>query len=285
MGRMMNLLVLFVLFTGCEDVIQVDVPSEEPRLIVDALIRIDESEQALNVEVKVSLTSSFFGTIPATGLGDITIINLDGPTTMCANCLILKEKTPGSGVYEEVGSPDFFMDGELIIQLKHEDRRYFARTRYVPAVPIDTVEQGDGTLFGSDDTELIVTFTDAPDREDFYVFDFDFGRYLVTEDEFYQGQEFSFSYFYDQKFEPGEEIAISIMGADRTFYNYMNLLIDQSEDEFDIFDTPVATVRGNIFDVTELDNIDVFDNVDQPDVFPLGYFAVVQVYNDTITMR
>ena len=51
------------------------------------------------------------------------------------------------------------------------------------------------------------------------------------------------------------------------------------------FETPVATVRGNIFDVTDLDNIDLFDNVEQPDVFPLGYFAVVQEYKQTITIQ
>ena len=79
-------------------------------------------------------------------------------------------------------------------------------------------------------------------------------------------------------------MTISILGADRDFFNYMNNLIEQTEEGFGVFETPAATVRGNIFDVTDLDNIDVFDNVEQPEVFPLGYFAVVQEYRQTITI-
>lgn len=285
MHRLLYLIIPLILFTGCEDVIEVNVPSEEPRLIIDALIRIDEGVQSFNVEVKASLTSSFFGTIPLTGLEDITIINLDRDSFMCGNCLILKEKTPNSGIYEEFSSTDFFTDGELIIQLKHEDRRYFGSTRYVPAVPIDTLEQGTETLFDENDTEVIVTFTDVANRTDFYVFDFDFGNYLGTEDTFYDGQEFSFSYFYDENLQAGDSVRISILGADQAFYNYMNLLIVQSGDDFNVFDTPVATVRGNIFDVTDLDNIDVVDNVAQPNSFALGYFAVVQEFKKSLLIE
>jgi hypothetical protein len=51
------------------------------------------------------------------------------------------------------------------------------------------------------------------------------------------------------------------------------------------FSTPAATVRGNIFDVTGLDNEEVFDNVNRPDKFALGYFAVVQQYTRSITIE
>ena len=281
------LVVCLVLFSSisCEDVVDIDVPGEDPRLIIDALIRVDESQDTFTASVKVGLTSSFFEAIPVTGLTDITIINLSLPTTDCANCLILEELTPNSGIYEAITTPGFFMGGELILQLTHEGRLYFASTEYVPAVPIDSLEQGTETLFDDEETEVIVTFTDAPDRDDYYIFDFNFGEYLPTEDTFYKGQEFTFSYFYDQLFEPGTEIEIKILGADQAFYNYMNLLVQQSDDQLDIFSTPVATLRGNIFDVTDLDNMEVLDNVDQPDVFPLGYFAVVQEFRDTITIQ
>ena len=87
---------------------------------------------------------------------------------------------------------------------------------------------GDQTLFDEEETELIVRFTDDPDRDNFYVFDFGFENYLPSEDTFYKGQEFEFSYFYDQDIEPNTEVNISIMGMDKDFYDYMNLLIDQS---------------------------------------------------------
>ena len=69
------------------------------------------------------------------------------------------------------------------------------------------------------------------------------------------------------------------------FYNYRTLLIEQSEAGLGPFQTPVATVRGNIFDVTGIDNINQFDNVGQPDNFPLGYFAVVQSFTQTLIIE
>ncbi len=271
---------LMVSILACEDTIQVEVPTGEPRLIVDALVRIDDTGELIRVAVKVSLTSSFFQTVPVTELEQITIINLES-----GGLLILTEKEAGTGIYEELTSPDFFREGELILQLTHMDRLYFARTRYVPTVPITSLEQGQGTFIAGDETEVIVTFKDDQERDDFYVFDFDFDEYLVTEDEFYQGQEFQFSYFYNNKVPPGKSVTVRIMGADQGFYNYMNQLIQQSGDLMGPFATPAATVRGNVFDVTGLDNEEILDNVDRPDKFALGYFAVVQEYKQSITIE
>ncbi|SHG24387.1 DUF4249 family protein [Flagellimonas flava] len=280
------LCILLALFS-CEDVVEVDVPEEEPRLIVEALVRIDESQALFRPIVKVSLTSSFFGSIPVTGLTDISILNLALSTSGENSFIVLEEIEEGSGLYQDpdpVGL-DFFANGELILQLTHEGRLYFARAEYARAVPIDNLQQGDETLFDDDDVELEITITDRGDTDDYYVMDFGEGEFLALEDEFFNGQEFNFSYFPERTLEPGDEITVSILGADRSFFNYMDLLVEQTFDNQGVFETPVATVRGNIFDVTDLDNIDVFDNVEQPDLFPLGYFAIVQEYKQTITIE
>ena len=65
------------------------------------------------------------------------------------------------------------------------------------AVPIDNLEQGDGTLFEGDEIEVIVSYTDSAERDDFYLLDFGLQRYLATKDEFYQGNLFTFSFFYE----------------------------------------------------------------------------------------
>ncbi len=289
---------LLLFSSACEDVIEVDVPTDEPRLVVNALMRVDISQPFIPVEVRLSLTNNFFEEIQITSAEDNIIIiqqffdengNVSGSGTSS-----LTELDPGSGIY--VPDPSFDADQRIAtsqtaldvlytIVINHEGRRYAGQTRYVPAVPIDNLEIGTETLFDEDDTELIVTFTDDPNRDNFYVFDFGFDEFLVTEDEFYKGQEFSFSYFYDQQFEPGTELEVSILGADQTFYNYMDQLIEQSEENQGPFQTPVATVRGNMFDVTGLDNIELVDNTDRPDEFPLGYFAIVQEYKSTITVN
>lgn len=291
MGRLIIILSISFLSLSCEDVVQIDVPRDEPRLIVDGIIKIDEDAPITLVQVKVKLTDSFFGTLPVAGLQNITLINIgdggfdNGGSDSPGGPIFLSESIEGSGIYEASVATASLVDGEIILQLKHNNRLYFSRTRYIPAVPIDTIEQGNNTFFGDDDTELIVTFTDDPNRSDFYLFDFDFDEFLVTDDQFYQGQEFSFSYFYEGGIAPGKEVEISLMGIDQQLFNYMGQIIDQSERGFGPFDTPAATVRGNIFDVNDLDNIDVFDNVNQPNIFPLGYFAIVQRFTKKIIVN
>lgn len=264
---------------GCEDVVDVDTPAEDPRLVVDALIRVDTSQALIPIVITVKETSGFFEQTPVTELEQISIGNEAGAYE------VLLENPEESGRYESAVTLPFLRDGgQVILQLQHRDQLYFARTTYMPSVPIDTLIQGDETLFDDDETELVLEFTDSGERNDFYLLDLDLGEYLVTEDEFYQGQSFRFSYFYDRDLQPGQKLTVSLLGVDRTFYNYMSLLIQQGSEPSGPFQTPTAALRGNIFNVTEIDNIDHFDNVELPDNYALGYFAVAQVFQKEITL-
>lgn len=289
---MKKLIVVFLIFSGlysCEDVIEVDLPPDVPKINIDALFRVDINEEFVPVVVKITMTNSFMNEVPVTNVDNIIIIieELDEfDRIIDTQFSVLAQVDEGSGIY--VPDPNTSRDERIRtsildkklrfwLSIRHEDKFYLAQTRYVPTVPIESIVQGDGKLFNDDETEVIVTFTDDPERDDFYVFDFDFTEYLVTEDKFYKGQEFTFSYYYDRTFESGTEIEISIMGSDDIFYRYMDQLIEQRDLEGP-FQTPVSTVRGNIFDATGIDNRDLFDNVERPGEFPLGYFAIVQEY-------
>jgi hypothetical protein len=280
MKKITTALLLFAALVSCQDVIEVEVPTEDPRLIVDALIRVDTTEQFTQVAVKVSQTSSFFESIPAANLQQITITNQQSGQEIA-----LIEDPLGSGIYAAANPlpTEFLISGELILEIGYEDQLYEAYAQFIPTVPIDGLEQGDGTLFGDDETEVIVTFTDQGDRDDYYLFDFGFGSYLTTEDTFYQGQQFSFSYFYDDRVGAGDQVTVRIMGIDRDFYNYMEQLLEQSGDNAGPFQTPAVTVRGNIINVTGIDN--TTSNVGSPDNFALGYFAIVQEYEQSLTLE
>ncbi len=280
-------LILGALCIGCEDVIDVEITDQETRLVVDGLIRVDRIEQYIPIEIKLSLSSNFFEENLPTSAESVLITyeEIEDNIVVSQGSSSLAETSPGSGIY--VPDPNFSSDQRIptsaldrdyvyTLFVRHEGRLYLAQTKFVPVVPLNSIEQGNSTLFGDNETEVIVNYNDPPVEDNYYLFDFDFGEYLVTEDEFYQGQEFEFSFFYEQSFESGTVLEISILGVDQTFYDYMNQLIVQSGDSQGPFQTPVSTVRGNVFDVTDLDNIDVLDNVDQPEVFPLGYFALVQ---------
>ena len=272
-------------FISCEDVIEVETPTEPPRLIVDGIIRIDTSEAFTTARIKINTSNSFFEDINPVSPDLVMIQNvLYEPAFVGeANFITLGEVEPG--VFEGAKRTRFFTEGRLDLYINYNDERYYAATNFVPSVPIDTLRQGTETLFSEDETEIIVSFTDNGGRNDFYIFDFDFNEFLVTEDEFYQGQAFAFSYFYEDGLEPGTELNISLLGADEGFFSYMNQVIVQSGGDQGPFQTPAATVRGNVFNVTGIDNIEVFDNVERTNNFALGYFAAVQEYKKTIVIE
>ncbi len=268
---------------SCEDVVEIDTPSEDSRLIIDALFRLDLNEPATKLVVKVSQTNGFFETIPPANLMQISLSNLDNPLP---DTVVFLEEEPGSGIYVKFLETDILTRDRWLLQIDFGDEFFIAETTFVPSVPIDNIEQGDGILFNDDDIEIKITYTDIPDQDNYYIFDFEDGDYLATEDTFYQGQQFEFSYFYDgEEVFPGDEVTVSILGADAGLYNYMNQLIEQSEDQVNPFQTPTLTVRGNFINVTGIDNDETFDNVERDDNFALGYFSMVQIFSETIRIE
>lgn len=275
------LLVLPFLY-GCEDVVDIDLPTTEPRLLIDALIRVDETVQTTKVSVKASVTTSFFEDPQPTTLTNLQILD-----ELSGDAFFPYETFPGSGVYEDLRpSGSFDTGGRWLLSFTHKDQRYLAFATYTPTVPFDNLKQGTQTLFDEEDTEIVVSFTDDVSRNDFYVFDFGFSEYITVKDEFFNGQPFEFSFFLDALVVPGQVINVSIMGAGKPFFDYISQLIVQANSgDQGPFQTPAATVRGNIINVTNIDNIDFFDNVDQPDNFALGYFAIVQTFTRSITIE
>lgn len=297
-----HILSLFVLFSllSCEDVIDVELQTTESRLVVDGLLRVDIEQEFVPVVIRVSETTNFFENNIPTQLDDNAVIFYGEPDPSAPEIIndikssSLTELDSGTGIY--VPDPSFDGDQRIptslitpntvfILVMQHKGRRYAARTPFSTTVPINNLEQGTETLFDEDDKELKITITDSADIENYYVFDFEEGEFLALDDQFIDGQEFEFSYFVDRDLDIGQELEVSILGADLEFFNYMDLLVEQTENDGGVFETPAATVRGNVFDVTGLDNNLLFNNVNRPDTFPLGYFAVVQEFKQSIIIE
>ena len=292
--RYLSLFILTLLICSCEDVVDVNLDDDEPRLIVDALIRIDTSQELTSANIRVSLSSSFFGEIEPALIESMEMQNSD------SNSSVPYEPIPGEpGLYRPyfiAGSPvsnnmiqtSWLTNSEETITLlvRYDNQSHLARTSFVPSVPIDNLEQGDGELFSDDTTEVMITYTDVEGRDDFYVIDFDFNEFIASEDRFYSGQQFSFSYFYDEQLQSGQEVNISILGADQSFFDYMNGLLEQSQQgQNGPFQTPTATVRGNFLNTTGIDDLDTFDNIDRPDDFILGYFSLSEEHKSSIVIE
>ena len=284
MKRLLFILpVLSLIWSSCQEVITVELPDQEPKLIVDALIRIDPSVSSTLVSVAIRQTSDFFGEISPVSVDQITMSNLDNPGNNTDQ--VLDETEPGSGIYQQFFSTEELARDRWFLQINYQGEFYVAESLMQYSVPIDQLTIGDGSLFTEESTELLVRYTDIADREDYYLFDYGNDDFFASEDVFYDGQQFEFSYFYEEQFDPGDTLTVSIMGIDRDFFNYMNLLREQNEGGFGPFATPAVSVRGNLINATDIDNNNNYNNVNDPDNFALGYFAIVQEYQESIIVE
>ncbi len=264
-----NFFCLGLLF-GCQETISVDLPTEEPRLILDAIIRVNDPTQVVSaIDVKASLSSSFFEENVPANLTEIRLTN-----NSSQNLVVLTQEEEDSGVYSGLWSTNELINGDITLTAVYNGEIYTAETSYVPSTPILNVAQGDKTLFEGNETEIVITFEDRKGSDDFYLFDLDFSQFLVSEDTFYKDQAFTFSYFYDNNLSAGREINITLLGVNESFYNYMNLLILQSSGgDQGPFQTPSTTARGNFINTSNNAN------------FALGYFAICQTYSGSIVIE
>ena len=272
MNRLKYILIVFLIITSCEDVIDIEVPNSEPRLAVDASFEfyLDQDPVTIDGYLRLTMSAPFFGdTIPAVNDATVFITNLQD------NTIVNFEPTGDEGFYAPVSSaiviPEFDVSYELTVIYNNET--YKAITQLYPTTPIENIEQGDGTLFEEDETEIIVTFSDDGTQDNFYLFDFDFDLLEVSEDRFYQGETFTFSYFYEDML-PGQNVTIKILGIDERYFNYARLLIEQSEQEGgNPFQTTPALLRGNIINITN------------PDNYALGYFNLSEANRFDFTIQ
>nr|WP_299068941.1 DUF4249 family protein [uncultured Allomuricauda sp.] len=248
----------FFLFISCEEAIDLDLPTSETRLVIDAIIGFNENngDPIINGEVKLTLTGPFFQDeiFPAEN-ATVTIID-----EQSGQSFSLVENAPG--VFS-AGFPVFELDRDYTLLVNYNDEVYTATQQLQKSPVIDMVEQGDGFLFDEEEeTEILISFTDIPNEINHYLFSFGFDNFLVVDDEFFQDGQLTFSYFYEEV-EPGDIVAITLLGIDSNFATYANLALAQSgEDGGGPFATPPATLRGNIINETNSTNI------------PFGYFAL-----------
>ena len=252
--------------TSCEDVIVLNLNTAEERLSIDARIKMNPENTDLQVIV-LSLTGGFYDeSVQWVTDAEVEILDVDNNIT---HLFLHDAVNPGHYILDF--TPNFDVNYKLEILYNGETYKS-SLEQLIPATPINNLLQGDETLFEGDEIEVIVTFTDDGSREDFYVLDFGYNNFLATKDEFYQGNAFTFSYFYED-LEPGDNAFVTIYGADEAYFNFMSAVIEQTEEGGDPFKTTPTSVRGNIYNTSEANH------------YPMGYFSISETFNASLLIE
>ncbi len=254
----------FVLLTmvSCEEVVDLDVPESEPRLVIDASINWFKGTQGNEQKIKLSLSAPYFDTEIPPAIGAMVSI-----TDSSNNIYEFIEDEPGLYINNSF-IPEINASYNLIIE--YEGDVYTASETLKSVGEIESVEQINDAGFSGNETELKAYFTDPVDQENYYFFEFidsnkAFPYLEVYKDEFVNGNQI-FGFYSDEDLEQGNEIVIRNYGISERFYDFMFILLQQNgENSGGPFETQPATVRGNCINQTN------------PDKFPFGYFRLSEV--------
>ena len=251
-------------FTACEEVVDLDLNTAEPRLVIDASLTWFKGTDGKNQSIKLSLSAPFYATeVPPANNAVVQVKDTHNNTFTFV-------EDGDTGVYENDG---FIaeLNGEYTISITYNDEVYTGTEKLMPVSDIDYVDQKDDGGFSGEDIEIKAYYTDPEGVDNYYLFEFDKAgsnhvSLNVYDDEFNDGNQIFAFYSDDEFLDPGDELTIFNSGISERFYQFMVVLLQQSDDEGgDPFETQPATVRGNCVNETN------------PENYPFGYFRASEV--------
>jgi hypothetical protein len=262
---MNKIYLLFVLmsffFIRCEKVIDIDVPSIEPKLVIDASFEIIFNQNPIvsNNHVKLRLSADYFDdVIPIVTNATVFLTNLSD------NTIIPFSDEDKNGDYEPVNS--FIpLDGVAYeLSVIYNNETYKGKATKIKSAKLTSVFQGEKTLFTGDEVELKISFKDDGTEKNYYLFNIDIYNYLAIEDRYFDGSDYNFSYFYqDENIQFPKNIDIKLSGITKEYFTYFRVLIGQSgQNAGGPFQSAPSSLLGNIVNTTNEAN------------FPLGYFHI-----------
>ncbi|MET2984381.1 DUF4249 domain-containing protein [Aureibaculum conchae] len=265
------LLIALIGFISCEDVIVVDLPQSEPKLIIDASINWLKGTTGNNQAIKLTLSAPYFNDeVPPANGAQVKVTNSQ-------NVVFLFNEDGNTGIYIN-NNFNPVIDETYQLTVIYNNETYTATETLKSVSPIIRVEQSKGGGFLAEDYEIKAYTQDPIDEDNYYLLEFSddiptLPTLEVFKDEFVNGNEV-FAYYSSEDLEIGTEIKIRTYGTSSHFYEFMFILLQQtSEEGGGPFETQPATVRGNCVNTTNKEN------------FPLGYFRLSEVDETTYVIQ
>lgn len=258
MKNLPKFLILFLLifFYSCEDVVEVDLQKNEPRLVVEASLLWKKGTPGNDQFIRLTTTAPYFDNeIPAATGAIVTIYDENRRE------FLFEEAAPG--IYKNENFITSF-NTTYLLEISYNNEIYTATEKFTPTPAIEYIEQSNTGGFRGDEIELRAFYKDPAEMNNYYFFRFLHERLSIQiyDDEFTNGN-LTFAYFSDEELSSGDEVGFEIQGISRRFYEYMFILRSQSgNNSGGPFQTQPTTVRGNIINTTN------------PQNFPFGYFRL-----------
>lgn len=268
-------LVIFLVLTACEDVVDIDVQEGPTRLVIEASLDWEKGTEGNYQTIKLSTSTPYFDTSfqPAIG-ATVSVLNVNSGTEV-----LFVDQNDGN--YTTTNFEPVIGD-TYALTVNYKNEVFTATEKMTPVPEIKEVFQSRDDGFNDEDLEVHLVFTDPEAEENYYLFKFLkegelFPAFEDAKDEFINGNEIDWWYEIEEDemdgltpFEPGDTVYISMHGISKSYYEYIKILIEQMGGAGLFSSTPVA-LKGNCVNQTK------------PENQPLGYFRLTEVNKVTYT--
>lgn len=255
-----SLLVVLFAATSCEKVIDVDLSTSEPRLVIEASIQWFNGTSGNEQSIKLSTTTEYFtNEIPPVTDAVVYITN-------SANEVFNFTQDTDPGIYK-CANFNPVVNETYTLTVIHQGQTYTSTEKLLNTPTVTHVEQDNGGGILGNEIEVKFFFNDLVNETNHYLVRIDdpykvIPEYGVIEDRFFQNNEM-FGLYFSEDLKPGDTLKFTLNGVTLNYYNYMDILLEQTgSNSMGPFSTPTATVRGNIINQTNFNN------------YALGYFRL-----------
>ena len=251
-------IIIIVSFSGCEKVIDVDLDTAAPRLVIDAQIKWQKGTNGHSQIIKLSTTTGYYETLVPKVSGATVFV-----TDSKGNVFNFIETTENGDYKCEQFIPA--LNGDYTLTVLYKNQAYTATETLKPVPKIEQITDKESDGFSGKYIQINAFYIDNAATDDFYLFRYKASTdiiptYDVSEDEFYQGN-LIFGIYISDKLVKGQNIDITLSGISERYFNYMSKIISISS-AGGPFQSPPASLRGNIINTTDENN------------YALGYFSL-----------
>lgn len=267
-----------MLFVACTEVIDVDVPVAEPRLVIEASIDWEKGTSGNTQTIKLSTSTPYFNENKNNEATNATV-NVTDKTTNQEFTFVDQQ----NGEYVCV---DFVpvVNHTYSLNINYNEEDYTAEETLMSVTEISRIEQSTEDGFDDEAIELNMYVPDPVDEENYYLVRFHeegnlLSKLFDVKDEFVNGNEMKFFIeklddddTNEEEFVAGDLIHLNLYGISEAYFNYIRLLIEQTQ-AGDIFSTIPVAIKGNCINTTT------------PNNYAFGYFRLTQVVKEDYTIQ
>ena len=273
-------LLFLAAMVSCQEVVDVNLPNEDPHLVIEGYLNYwEKTPEKNNCVVTISTTGNYYDENVFNPVNDATVEVTD-ISTQTTYPLTLQENGTGNYLNTEV-AVDSGHTYTLHVQYKEQD--YEATGTVLPVAQLDSFTYRYQPKRGFLDEGYYLYFSGRTPKErgiNYYRFLIynddslynDPGDYLIQDDEFLKAKIDTLQ-LANYAFDLGDTVRIEMYSLNKNVYQYYNELVELLFNDGGLFSSPPRNPDSNIANLTD------------PAHPPLGFFQVSTILGGTVIIK